>query len=96
MENQNKDEFIISIPGSCTLKEIKNVIRFHESFLWRFKSNTIDGKMNKTLLEASVDVPLEFDFAPEAAKAPEGKTEEWRGKLRYNSTEQTIALYRGS
>lgn len=93
MPPQNQDELVISIPGSTTLKDIKSVIRFHEGFLWKFKSNAVDGKMNKVSLVASDDVPLDFDFAPESAPKPAGKEEVWRGKLRYNWAEQTVVVY---
>jgi hypothetical protein len=94
MPTQNDDQLIIPIPGSCTLAEVRNVIRFHEGFLWKFKSNTVQDRMNMALMEPWSTVPPDFVFAAENAKLPEGKAKEWTGKLRYNGAEQTVVIHR--
>lgn len=90
------DQTVIVIPGSCSLKEIKNVVRFHEAYLWKFDSSTVDGKMNKVVLTAAEDVPPDFDFAAATATVPAGKTKEWTGSLRYNGAEQQACLIRSA
>lgn len=94
MPIQNVDQLIIPIPGSCTLKEIKNVIRFHEGYLWRLKDNTVEGKMNKVLLVPSPSVPTDFDFGAGDAKVSDGRTKEATFKLRYNGAEQSVVVFR--
>ena len=88
------EELTIAIPGSCSLKDIKAVIRWHEGFLWKFKSSAIDGKLNLALLVASDFVPAEFEFSAESTMVPDGKTKEWSGKLRYNDAEQAVQVFR--
>lgn len=95
MPTQNQDQMIIPIPGSCTLTDIKNVIRFHEGYLWKFKGNTVEDRMNMAVMEPWPTVPPEFDFVATGAKLPDGKAKEWSGKLRYNGAEQTVVVHRG-
>lgn len=90
------DQLVILIPGSCALKEIRNVIRHHEASLWELKVLAVDGLMNKATFVPADDVPNDLQFVAETAQAPANSTQVWKGKLRYNSAEQTIALYRAN
>lgn len=92
----DSEELLISIPGSCTLKEIKNVIRFHEGYLWKFKSSKVQEKMNIALLVAWDKVPPTFEFAGASTSLPAGSSKEWSGKLRYNGSDQTVVVQRRS
>ena len=87
---------LIAIPGSCSLGDIKNVIRFHEAYFWKFKSAAVDGRLNKVTLVPFNGIPSDFSFAAESAKEPDATTEEWRGKLRYNGEELAVVVYRKS
>jgi hypothetical protein len=84
----------IAIPGSCSLKDIKNVIRFHEAFLWTVKSVAVNGRLNVVTLDPSQTVPAELEIVSGGGAAPDGATQIWGGKLRYNGAEQPVVLYR--
>lgn len=84
----------IAIPGSCSLKDIKNVIRFHEAFLWKVKGVAVSGRLNVISLEASEGVPSDLDIVAGDGAVPIGATKIWNGKLRYNGNEQDVAIYR--
>ena len=90
------DQLVIPIPGSCALKEIKNVIRFHEASLWKLNDIVLDGRINMVTFVPADDVPNDLQFVAETAQAPANSTQVWKGKLRYNSAEQTITFYRAN
>jgi hypothetical protein len=90
------DKLDIAIPGSCALRDIKNIIRFHEASLWRLKDLVVDGRMNRAKFVPADDVPNDLEFVVDNSKAPANSTQVWKGKLRYNGVEQTIALYRAN
>lgn len=94
MTMKRLDKLIIVIPGSCTLKDIKNVIRFHEASLWTLSDLAVEGRMNKASFLPADDVPNDLEFLAETASAPSDSTRVWSGKLRYNSSEQMVVLYR--
>ena len=84
----------IPVPGSVSLKDLYNVIRFREGYTWKFKSAEIKDKMNRISFERFNDVPPDFKIVQQTAAPPEGGTEQWRGKLRYNDTDHDVVLYR--
>lgn len=90
------DQLVIPIPGSCALKEIKNVIRFHEASLWKLSDIALNGRINMATFVPADDVPNDLEFVANTAQAPANSTLVWKGTLRYNSAEQTIALYRAN
>ncbi|WP_448481313.1 hypothetical protein [Pseudoxanthomonas mexicana] len=96
MTMKKLEKLTIVIPGSCTLKDIKNVIRFHEASLWVLDDLAVDGRMNKASFLPADDVPNDLEFLAETAPAPSDSTQVWSGKLRYNSSEQRVVLYRAN
>lgn len=73
-----------------------NVIRFHEASLWKLSDIALDGRINMATFVPADDVPNDLEFVANTAQAPANCTLVWKGTLRYNSAEQTIALYRAN